>query len=332
MAERKPIRCPNGCTWEEVNPGCAEHGDAKGVRIILPNGEGCYFVGDEAPTDFMRHSYWRLKDDGGRGRRLAGVTSISRTLDLSPDNLMRWAARENGKGISLLAGPVIRSLMAGEGSVAPDELAWLLTHEDIWKTLTEHDLTYEDIRDAAATRGTNVHRLAFQALAAGKPVPDYDELTDEERGYAEGVTAFWLDHDPQAEQVEQILVDTQAGVAGRTDFRGMLRRRCSDPTCPCKGVAAYGAGVIDAKTGGYINSSSHAQVAAYRYLCERQGWHTGWGALLQLGKDGTYDLIPAEAEPGAFADVLRAYRLAKDIDKRAYDTRKRREKVLEHAA
>ena len=160
---------------------------------VVPSGAVCYYRDAD-------HTYWRgiepkkKRDPEGEWKgcgRLTGVSTASSPFDFNPDNLMRWAARTNGIGVAQLVNMILE---AGEGV---ESFEWLRTAESIWTTLTEQGLTYADVRDARAEEGTNVHKHALYALATGKPVPDYHELTDAEQGYGSGVAAFWLEHFPE---------------------------------------------------------------------------------------------------------------------------------------
>jgi hypothetical protein len=273
-----------------------------GERIELPDGTGLFYVDED-------HSYWRRKPDGSRGARLTGVTTVVKPLDFRPDNLMRWAARLNGEGIAELVSPAL----SAEPDTIPDALSWLCSAESIWEALVEAKLTYEHIRDRAAERGTNVHELALKALAEGKAIPNLAEFSQEERGYAQAVLAFWRDHDPQPTHVEQVVCDSELGVAGRFDLR------CGFGSASSPG----GVGVIDAKTGGYISEGAHAQVAGYRLLAERCGiGRTDWGLILKLNPDGTYELIDVEATAESFLLAVKTYREAARIAREARKARK----------
>lgn len=302
--------CKYGCTDTTTEASCPDHGDTKGLRVIFPNGTGCYYVDAD-------HSYWRMRPDNGcRGTRLSGVTTVVKTLDTDNSNLLRWAARTNGIGIAALAAPVIDALERGDGDVTAGDLRWLRSADGIWARLEAEQMTYEDVRDRKGTVGDNVHRLAFEALASGRAVPHLDELTEEERGYAKAVMAFWLDHEPEADLVEQILADTEAGVAGRVDFIGTLQS-CGRSLCPCGNLAGK-RGVLDAKTGKWIGVTEHAQVQGYRNLAAACGHgDTEWAALLKLLPDGTYRLIPSVAAPADFVKALETYRAAGRIKREA---------------
>lgn len=281
----------------------------KGLRVTLPAGHGCYYV-DEG------HEYWRLKEDGGRGTRLTGVTTAVKTLDLSPDALMRWAARTNGIGIAQLVSPVLDALEEAPDPTLAVKLEWLRDHTTIWQTLEDEQLTYDDVKTAKGVVGTNVHELAFQALGVGKAVPDLDKMTPEERVRAQAVMAFFLDHDPQVHQVEQIVCDPELGVAGRLDLRCTLGSTCGDTLCPCNGLK--GPGIVDAKTGNYISAAAHAQLQGYRYLARVSGFgDSDWACLLKLREDGSYELVRAEGDQGDFLNAVATYRSAGRIDREA---------------
>lgn len=259
-------------------------GSDKGVLHRMPSGAAAWYVEEDHEHPTNNHSYWRHKEDGTSGRRFTGVTTVTKVFDIDPENLIRWGAKTNGTGIAILASDGLALDTVDE---IRDALAWLNSADAIWRALEESKLTYADVRDERGTVGTNVHELAFQALAKGEPVPDYEGLSTEERGYAKGVVQFWLDTEPEAEQVEQVLVDDALGIAGRTDFRGTL------------GAGSYagkGHGVVDAKTGRYVMPAHHVQVALYALLAELCGFgSSNWTALLHLHGDGSYTLVPGQA-------------------------------------
>lgn len=300
--------------------------DDLGLLVEMPNGEdACFYCDDDHPT--IPHSYWRATVDPTddifkRGKRLTGVTTITKTLDVDPKHLLRWAARVDREGVATLVAPLILDMNAGK-DVPVADLDWIMDPDDIWEKLNEAGLTFEQYRDERGTIGRNIHRYAFQALAEGEPVPFMDKLTAEEKGWARAVVAFWLDHEPKAEQVEQIMVNLNMGVAGRTDFRGELGAECEDDACPCH--VLEGPGIVDAKTGGFLGASDHAQVNGYRLLSATAGFGPcEWGALLKLREDGTYQLIRAEGDSDDFVDAVSAYRAASRINGAAAKARKAR--------
>lgn len=273
-------------------------------RVDLPSGQTLWYI-EKHPTDpRQNHSYWKHNaKTGKKGTRLTGVTTVVKTLDVDPKNLLKWAARTQCEGIA-------RLYMLETDA---ERLYWLSSAEAMWRELNEHGLTYDQVRDKKGEEGTNTHVLAFQALAMGRPVPDFEALNEIERAKARAVAGFWLDHEPEASQVEQIVYSERLGVAGRLDFRGVLRGVCDNPICVCHEVE--GIGIIDLKTGGYIAESAHAQVGGgYPLLSAESGVGVcNWAAILQVFDDGTYELFPAEGTPKIFERAVATYRDAGKI-------------------
>jgi hypothetical protein len=269
-----------------------------GVRWDFPEGPSLYYRDED-------HSYWRCKEDGSRGKRLTGVTTSIKPIDFNPDRLLTWAAKMQCIGVAELAAPVLADPM-----LDPAALGWLNSQEAIWAALEEAELTFEHVREKAAKRGTNVHVLALQALGEGR-MPDYEAMTEEERGYAGGVVEWWMDHDPQPLQVEQVVYSDTLGVAGTMDLR------CNLPG----GGGANGAGLpvlVDAKTSSYIAPRDHLQLAAYDY-CSRECGIGGTAEqyVLHLHPDGSYQFIPGIATHDDFIAVVDIYRRAAKLDREA---------------
>jgi hypothetical protein len=278
-------------------------------RVDLPSGETLWYVDED-------HSYWRHNPKTGkRGTRLTGVTTICKVLDFDPSRLLRWAAQTQCRGIAELVGPIL----LGEGEI--ESLAWLANHESIWRELERAELDFEHIRDQAGEEGTNVHVLAFQALAMGRPVPDLDALSAVERAKAQAVMAFWLDHDPEPEQVEQIVYSERGRIS-----------RCDDEWCGCQEVDVDEPGVIDLKTGKHLFSAAHEQVGGgYPLLAKESGFgESVWALFLKVTDDGDYDLIPARGTPEGFEISVSAYREAGRISRESskdFKARQKREAV-----
>lgn len=226
---------------------------------------------------------------GKKGKRMTGVTTVTKVMDIDPSNLMKWSARTNCIGVAELFR------MQGGGS-------WLDSGESIWEELNAWSLTYEDVREKAAGRGTNVHERVLQALAAGEH-PDTSDLTEEEAGHARGVIAFWLDHTPQPTLIEQAVCDPEINVAGRLDLL-------------CSIDSREGQGVIDLKTG-YVGASAHVQAAGYCHLARVSGFDVpddAWQLILQTSEEGSYKLIDGAATEEDFLDAVRIYRAAGRIN------------------
>lgn len=294
-------------------------------RCEVPSGAVCYYRDSD-------HSYWRTieprrkRDPEGEwkgGGRLTGVSTVSSPFDFNPDNLMRWAARTNGIGIAQLVNAAIE-----EDDPDPPQIDWLRSHETIWTVLTEQGLTYADVRDARAEEGTNVHKHALYALATGKPVPDYHELTEAEQGYGAGVADFWLEHFPDPLSAETVVMDLELGVAGRLDLRTRLRARCGRSECACHTLPKNGIAMLDAKTSGFIPNKHHVQIAGYEKCARVSGLGESdaqW--ILQVDAEGGWELIPVRATARHFDLAVEVYRGSADISKAAKADRKERERL-----
>lgn len=268
-----------------------------GKKITLPSGSQLMFF----PED---HSYWRVNKDGARGRRLAGVTTVCKTLDHDPSRLLGWAARTQLIGVAELA----RREREWDG--------WLDSQETIQRALVQHKLTFEDVRDAAGSRGNTIHERVFEALAVGVDptgLIDLDMLTLDERMALEGALAFWRDFRPKPILVEQVVYSERLGVAGRLDFFGSIKGRS-------------GHGVIDWKTGRFLGAAAHAQVGGgYPLLLEESGWPApDWSVMVQVA-DGGYSLVEAQGTPEHFETAVRCYRAAGEINSAAAKARKQKE-------
>lgn len=250
----------------------------------LPNGV-------QVPYRDSDHSYWRemvSNGDGFKGKgRLTGVSTVVGPMDWQPDNLMGWAAKLQGEGVAQLA--------AQQGS-----LAWLESGESINQALYDHGLTWRQIRDQAGARGTNVHLHALHALANGEQIA-FDELTEEERGYAQGIAGFWMDHEPRVLAAEAVVADLELGVAGRLDLMCELRGRRV---------------VLDAKTSRFLSPKFTAQLAGYALLAEASGYGVAeGGVILQVQPDATYRMVEVDLDAEDFLAALQVYRRAGELKK-----------------
>lgn len=264
-------------------------------KHVFPNGTHCFYRDDT-------HAYYRditikKTEVSGRGR-LTGVSTTVAPFDWNPTNLMRWAARLNGEGVAILAA---EGLSLDDADDMRAALRWLESGESIWQALSEGSLLYTQARDDAARRGTAVHKHALQALAEGRPVPDFDMLTEEEAGYARGVMAFWHEREPVTILSEQVVCDGALGVAGRLDLVA---------TIDGKRV------LVDCKTSGFVPVKHHTQLAGYDHCLTACGFDGCEGHLiLQVGPDGSYDLVPGVASPEDFLAAVDVYRRAAAIQR-----------------
>ena len=259
---------------------------------ILPNGDVVYYR-DKDHAYFREIAHQKNHEIVGRGR-LTGVSTVVKPYDGSPDGLLGWAAKLTCNGIAALA------------SMETDDHGWVgewvLNPEMITLALEKEGLTWKQQRDAAATRGTNVHKHALHALAMGD-VPAYHLMTDEEKGYAKGVVNWWLEHNPDPlhkhdgdAMAECVVADLELGVAGRFDLIADIGGRIT---------------LVDCKTSGFLGPAMGVQLAGYASLGETCGYPPVDDMLiLQVGEDGSYDPVPIEATEEDFLAAVDVYRRA----------------------
>lgn len=260
--------------------------------IELPNGSRLHYVDDN-------HSYWRCKPDGSRGARLTGVSTVCSPLDFRPDSLMRWVEKLTLEGVS----------RGFNGESVPNDPHILR------QRLESKGLRWEQIRDQAAQRGTDVHALMLQALATGDEVPDLDELPLEDRGYGQAVMKWWLDRKPEVLEAEQVVLSETHGFAGRYDLRCVLSG----------GLESGQTAIVDLKTSGFVPNKAHAQVAGYDLGAMESGISRVQSdvlLILQVAADGTYQEVRSCATHEDFLAALTVYRASGRIGNAARVARK----------
>lgn len=286
------------------------------------------------------HSYWseikpkaKTKPEGEwtgvMASRLTGISTVVKPFDFEPEGLLRWAAKTNGVGIARL---IRRSLDECQSvtTVAQVEqaLEWTRDEWSIWRALEEEGLTYADLRDERAEEGTNVHKYALEALAQGHALPNYEELTETERGFADGVSGFWIEHMPGTIASELVVMHRKLRVAGRLDLRATLGVHCGRPVCPCKQISVGDEFLADAKTSGYIPNKHHVQLSGYEVASVESGWdETAAQWILQVAESGDWKLVQVRTGAEDFVAAVDMYRRADRLGKVAAKDRKAQEAV-----
>jgi hypothetical protein len=241
-------------------------------------------------TEFKRRQYGRNHSYYLDGQKLRGVTSIL-SDGLAKPALVGW-------GINTTAGYAADHW---------DELAELPVSKRI-ETLKK--APYAD-RDAAARRGTEVHKIG-ELLVRGKEV----EVPDELAGHAESYVRFLDEFEPEPVHVEESVVSlTKWPYAGTLDgifdFPTLGKRLLVD--------------IKTARSGVFPDNA--LQLAAYRYATHFASAEDGWElhemppvdgcAVIHVRADG-YSLVPVETSQ----DVFRTFRYAQQLDAWANDLSK----------
>jgi hypothetical protein len=161
-------------------------------------------------------------------------------------------------------------------------------------------------RDAAAGRGTAVHKLAEQ-LVAGKDI----EVPDPLRGHVEAYVDFLDQWDVQPQVIEGVVVNYKHRYAGTLDLIADVRGR--------------GTWLLDVKTArSGVWPDNALQLAAYRFaekLAGPNGEHpmpqVHGCAVVHVRADG-YSVVPVDAGPDIFRTFLyvaQLWRWANDTSK-----------------
>lgn len=231
------------------------------------------------------------------GERLPSVSTVAKYLDPSVDGLLYWSAGLTCEGVAQLAQQ--------SGSID-----WINSGEQIKRALREAELTWKDVRDQAAQRGTNVHERIFAALSDRRTLPDLSALSAEERGYGQAAFKFWADVDPAPIMAEQMVASEAHRLAGRFDL-----------LCTIGGERV----LCDAKTRAKLTDriSDHVQLEGYRLALRESGFgEVDRTMVLVLGPDGSYRQFDGQATEADFLAALDAYRGNRGLSKRMRDARK----------
>lgn len=166
------------------------------------------------------------------------------------------------------------------------------------KLLTEHRLTVNHVRDAAATRGKSVHD-ALQAFAEHGTVPRPSDFPAEDRGYVQALARALMDLDPVCDATEVIVGSAEHRYAGRYDLRARSGGRL---------IRA------DLKTGKRVYDEALLQLAAYELAAVEMGEEPSDARLvIRLDASGDFEVVESHATADMFLGVKRAYDALADL-------------------
>lgn len=281
----------------------------------MPSWSGWPTVAKRPPTsmdtlpDGTTIEYWDAIGADGKpqqrrytvnGERTPSVSTIAKYLDPDPTGLMYWSSNLTCEGVAQLAGQNGGLPVTGEGIKA---------------ALREAKLTWRDVRDQAAQRGTDVHERIFAALSDRSTLPDLSDLSDDDRGFGQAAIRWWGDRQPRPIMAEAMTADAEHGFVGRFDL-----------LCELDGERV----LVDAKTRLKLSArlSDHCQLAGYRMAIEAAGQgEVDRMLILILGPDGEYREVEGEATDEDFLAALSAYQSNRALAKRMRDA----ERAVAHA-
>lgn len=252
-----------------------------GVQIVYYDKSHRYKIGR---TTGVVEKY---KDAVPVKEELRWVPSVSTILDKAlSKNLTGWAERLTTSGITQL------------GQLKGWDYLARLGPDAILAELHAAGLRYYQNRDAAAARGTNVHK-AFELLSEGK-VPNLKDWPLEQRGYIQAIARWWSEFNPDVIASELMVASWDYQYAGRMD---LLARLAGEVV------------VIDLKTSRAIRESHHYQTAGYR-LAARESGHGpcmfGW--ILRVADDGTFEFVCSHATTRQWKALVASYQSQKEFE------------------
>ncbi len=168
----------------------------------------------------------------------------------------------------------------------------------VTKLLTEHRITVNHQRDAAATRGRSIHD-ALEAWAQHGTVPRLSDFPTEDRGYVQALAAAVMELRPECEATEVMVGSSVHKFAGRYDLR-----------CRIDGALVR----LDLKTGRRIYTEALVQLAAYELAAVEVGEEPSDRRLiLRLGEDGSHEVAESFATGDMFLGILAAYNALQEL-------------------
>jgi hypothetical protein len=259
-------------------------------RVDLPR-EGYTLFVKTKPGD-NHGAYHPANDKGKPGLRCPGMSTIGGAFPDDKRGLMYWVESMSLEGVARLS--------AAQISVPSDPYA-------LRGILEQRGLRWEQIRDKAAERGTNIHVRVLEALARGDEIPDLADLEPDEQGYGQAVFRWWEHRKPSPLQVEQEVLSVEYRCAGRFDLRCIIEA----PTERC-----HGTGIVDLKTAKRPYASDHIQLRGYDIAARECGiGEQDWLMVLQVCPDGEYVEHYCAAEREDFMLALRSYEAKKRVDR-----------------
>ena len=286
-------------------------GESTGTVEVTPSGIGVYFASQPKrvyrigfpdpnhPVEAQSTDEWRE------------VPSATTVLDVLAKKALPWWGMKVGvAGMfeHLAWKDYLDAIPVYTGHGADDPAV-----QEIVNWLTEYKLTVNHVRDKAGSRGQSVHD-ALETWAKTGHKPDPKIYPPEEKGYIEGLLAFFADvKSAEPEACEVLVASSEHGYAGRYD----LRLRTYEPhpvvvhrtkTRVYYKMLMPGETLVDLKTSKGIYDSHALQLEAYEQASIESGYAPTYArGILHVTADGTYEFVRSWAEFSDFKAVLDVY-------------------------
>lgn len=224
------------------------------------------------------------------GDVLDAVSDFCRCLD-------KPALTKPGGWIERLAaiGAVQAERMGALHGIPEDEWCWRARALNLGPTAKKEE---------GADRGTALHTV-FEALAAGRPVPDPSEFPVLARPWLQGALSAWLDLDvTEIVAAETMVCHPELGYGGRPDLVAVANGKVT---------------LLDYKSGkGYAYPEAHYQTRLYDMgLRASADIEVERIVIVAIGDDGGFDLPECDTSEESARALIHIYRDRKRLESRS---------------
>jgi hypothetical protein len=159
---------------------------------------------------------------------------------------------------------------------------------------------FRDVRDAASTRGTSIHKAAEHLANTGE-APRLGSFPEGHQGYVQALASWWLAERPKVIATEVIVASLEFRFAGRFDLLAEIGGRRT---------------LVDFKTSGAVHPKEmFAQLEAYEGASIECGYPpTDERLIVRLGEDGTFEVAESCASYSDFLAIKAAFDACKRIE------------------